>query len=528
MAEDTLRNRGQALTWWRERVESGRLVLPRREQPKGPGRRLLLRGGYACEVAGGQAWILKTPQREADRDLCLRNYWRVVDAILTNYEPAVLERESAVQLYLEDPTPPPRLRIRQARSRSNYTFQLCDELEVQVMPGEVALDQARRVAIGGATVVVDRPERTLLALPLTTLRDHLEAVAIWLRSLVVSRPALEAEWAHLPRPLVLRRLAELARDGGNARLADQLDQLLAVVHGEHISRARTGVGSHIVVPPVVSQAQAAPPWLARHEVVFRRFFGQMVEAVGAEGDGTLRFGRAELSRQARAAKSHDAYHSTTIEGYRITPEEVSAVIGGEEVGGHHPEDVRARMAVKGYSVAFDRCLAVVGEATAPLEITESLVQQLYFDLFSPSVEAGVVDADTLRGWRNSPAYLRGSRYVPPSPEKVPQLMQQHVRLVNEKREPPVPRAALAHLDFAAVHPFPDGNGRIARFLMNLCLMTAGLPWVTIRTEDRLRYFQALEAATVGDDAQPFARLVLEYVQQALDSAPPNKRVDSPR
>jgi prophage maintenance system killer protein len=518
LAEYSLRSRDETLAWWRDHVESGRLVLPRREQPQGPGRRLLLRGGYVLEVAGGQAWILKTPQREADRDLCLRNYWRIVEAILANYEPAVLERESAVQLYLEDPTPPKRLRIRQASSRSNYTFRLCDDLEVQVMPGELALDQARRVAIDGATILVDRPERTLLALPLTTLRDHLEKVAVWLRSLVVSRPALEADWARMPRPLVLRRLAELARDGGNSRLADQLDELLAVEHGEHISRARTGVGSEIVVPPVVSQVEAVSPWLARHEVVLRRFFDQMVEAIDAEADDFARFDRAELTRQARAAKSYDAYHSTTIEGYRITPEEVSAVIGGREVGGHDPEDVKARMAVKGYSIAFDRCLAVVNDSTAPSEITESLIQQLYFDLFSPSVEAGIVDADTLRGWRSSPAYLRGTRYVPPSPEKVPQLMQQHVRLVNEKREPPVPRAALAHLDFAAVHPFPDGNGRIARFLMNLCLVTAGLPWVTIRTDDRLRYFQALEAATVGDDGRPFARFILDYVQRAVDSA----------
>ncbi|MBI4546069.1 MAG: Fic family protein, partial [Gemmatimonadetes bacterium] len=78
-------------------------------------------------------------------------------------------------------------------------------------------------------------------------------------------------------------------------------------------------------------------------------------------------------------------------------------------------------------------------------------------------------------------------------------------------------AALAHLDFVAVHPFPDGNGRIARLLMNLCLVTAGLPWVTIRTDDRLRYVKALEAATVGDDARPFARFVLDYVLQAVDS-----------
>jgi len=468
------------------------------------------------EAAGGQAWILKTPEREPDRDLCLRNYWRIVQAVLRNYEPAILERESAVQLYIEDATPPARLRIRHGSSRSNYTFEICEGLELQAMPGEVVLEEAKRIVVDGAELLVDRPERTLLALPLTTLRAHLERVAIWLRSLIVSRPALEQEWSRMPRPLVIRRLAEMAGDAGNGRLAEQLDGLLAVEHGEHISRARTGVGSEVVIPGLVSQARSSSPWLTRHEVTFRRFFDQIREDLASHIESP-RFDRSRLVRQAAAAKTYDAYHSTTIEGYRITPEEVSAVIAGRHVGGHDPEDVKARMAVKGYSATFDRCIAIINESDGSLDFSEQLIQTLYQDLFSPSVEAGIIDADALRGWRSNPAWLRGARYVPPSPEKVPQLMQQHIELANALREPAIVRATLVHLDFVAVHPFPDGNGRIARFLMNLCLMTAGFPWITIRSDDRIRYFETLEAATVGQDPTPFGSFVLGYVVRAVDS-----------
>ena len=190
VAGPKLEARDEALAWWKNHVENARFVIPRDEQPRGRGRRLLLAGGYALEVAGGQAWILKTPQRQLDGDLCLRNYWQIVRAILTNYEPAVIERESAVQLYLEDATPPERLRVRQGVSRSKYTLQVCDDLHAQVMPGEVVLDEAKRIALNGAELLVDRPERTLLALPLTSLREHLERIAVWLRALVVSRPAL--------------------------------------------------------------------------------------------------------------------------------------------------------------------------------------------------------------------------------------------------------------------------------------------------------------------------------------------------
>ena len=54
------------------------------------------------------------------------------------------------------------------------------------------------------------------------------------------------------------------------------------------------------------------------------------------------------------------------------------------------------------------------------------------------------------------------------------------------------------------HPFLDGNGRIARFLMNVMMAAAGQPWTVIRVEQRSDYMQALEAASVEGDIRPFA------------------------
>lgn len=523
MANRVLDNKDDALQWWGERVERERYVVPRADQPTGPGRRILLSGGHAVEVAGGQAWVLKTPHRAADRELCLRNYWRIVEAVLANYEPAVVERESAVRLDLGEGTPPRRLRVRHASNRSRYTIEVCEGLEAKIVAGDVDPGGVRRVEVDGAEIAVDRPERTLLALPLDIVRDHLREISVWLSSLVISRPALREEWERTSRPLLIRRFAEMARDAGNDRLARQLDDFLAAEHGQHISRARTGVGTEVVVPATVPRARSGSPWLARHAVRFAGLADRMSEVVAEEAVDLGRFGRAEIIEQATEAKAWDAYHSTTIEGYRITPEEVSALLGGQVLDDSDPEEVQARMAVRGYSVAFDRCMELLRASDGPVRVTEPLIQDLYVDLFSPSVEAGIVDGVTLRGWRTGPVYVRGSRHVPPSSEKVPQLMSQHVRLVNELDGPALVRAALVHLDFVAIHPFPDGNGRIARFLMNLVLTTAGLPWATIRTDDRQRYFEALEMATVDDDPRPFARFVLEYVSratEAMDDADP--------
>ncbi len=66
------------------------------------------------------------------------------------------------------------------------------------------------------------------------------------------------------------------------------------------------------------------------------------------------------------------------------------------------------------------------------------------------------------------------------------------------------RAVLGHFLFVYVHPYPDGNGRIGRFLMNLMLTAAGYPWTVIPVERRDAYMAALEAASVRQDIGPFA------------------------
>jgi Fic family protein len=223
---------------------------------------------------------------------------------------------------------------------------------------------------------------------------------------------------------------------------------------------------------------------------------------------------ARLIEHAREAKAYDAYHSTTIEGYRITPEEVSAVLSNRIIETQDPEKVRARMAIAGYSLAFERVLDTLRETGGPVRIDEHLIHDLYVDLFRPSVDGGIVDAELLRTWRASPAYLRGHTHVPPSPDKLPRLMWQFEDLVNELDDQPITRAVMTHLEFVTIHPYPDGNGRLSRFLLNLALVGEGLPWVTIRVEDRRRYFQALERAQTEADPRSFARFIRKYVEIA--------------
>jgi Fic family protein len=72
--------------------------------------------------------------------------------------------------------------------------------------------------------------------------------------------------------------------------------------------------------------------------------------------------------------------------------------------------------------------------------------------------------------------------------------------------------------FGYIHPYPDGNGRMARFLMNAMLASGGFAWTVIRVEDRTPYLKALERASVGGDIKPFATFIAERVRWSMDQA----------
>jgi Fic family protein len=90
-------------------------------------------------------------------------------------------------------------------------------------------------------------------------------------------------------------------------------------------------------------------------------------------------------------------------------------------------------------------------------------------------------------------------------------------LLEAEREPSV-RAVLGHWMFGYIHPYPDGNGRMARFLMNAMLASGGYPWTVIRVEDRAKYMEALEAASVGNNIKPFAAFIAERVEWSIEKA----------
>lgn len=215
----------------------------------------------------------------------------------------------------------------------------------------------------------------------------------------------------------------------------------------------------------------------------------------------------------------DAYHSLSIEGYRVSPELIERVRSGHwnPDRSQNDHDYHNAMAARGYWQAFqtvkESVKKVLNKKTIG-SVVEIDHDKWYRELFAPGVTAGLLDAENLAGYRNHPVYIRMSMHVPPNYEAVRELMPAFFELLQNEKEPAV-RVVLGHFFFVYIHPYMDGNGRMGRFLMNVMLASGGYPWTVIPLEKRNSYMAALEQASVHQNIIPFTKFLAKLVDKNL-------------
>jgi hypothetical protein len=263
---------------------------------------------------------------------------------------------------------------------------------------------------------------------------------------------------------------------------------------------------------------AAPPIVGRLQMLWEST-REGVIATFPRAPGPPKDKRTYIKNVEEIYKS-DAYHSLSIEGYSVTPELVERVREGNWNPEHDERDRSNRdaLAARGYWQAFQLVKESVSKVIwgAPAGNTVRVEHKdWYRELFQPCVGAGLMKPRDLAGYRNSPVYLRTSRYVPPRWEAVRDAMPVFFELLEKEPEPCV-CAVLGHWLFGYIHPYPDGNGRMARFLMNVMLASGGYPWTVIRLRDRKAYLAALDRASIDTVIEPFATLIGQRVRWSLE------------
>jgi len=223
---------------------------------------------------------------------------------------------------------------------------------------------------------------------------------------------------------------------------------------------------------------------------------------------------------------HDAYNSLSIEGYRVTHELIEKIRSGawNPDGDLQDREQVAAMAAKGYLEAFrlvKQSVALVLRGQNAGAVLRANYQEWYRGLFSESVRAGLLESRHLAGHRSAPVYIQGSRHVPPPAEAVTDSLGTLLDLL-ENEQSPIVRAVLGHWLFGFIHAYMDGNGRLARFLMNIMMASGGYPWTIVRTTRRKAYLDGLEAASAEQNIVPFATFIREEMSVDWSKEPPRR------
>ena len=168
----------------------------------------------------------------------------------------------------------------------------------------------------------------------------------------------------------------------------------------------------------------------------------------------------------RAAFAAAAQGSLSIEGYRASVESTAAVIDGEEP----PEvDAATRQAIGGYR---DALTCVLQMATVSPEINARLLQSLHFMMMRHDFTKNPGQ------WRPGSVWISDSSgnvvYEAPARDLLEPLVEEMLTQVTGSDAPPPVTAAMAHLNLTLIHPFSDGNGRMARCLQTFVLVGGGL------------------------------------------------------
>lgn len=201
------------------------------------------------------------------------------------------------------------------------------------------------------------------------------------------------------------------------------------------------------------------------------------------------------------------YTSNAIEGNTLTRRETALVVEkGLTVGG---KSLQEHLEASNHAYALDwvRELAEKSDSVP----SESELLQLH------SLILRGIDDEHAGCYRNATVMISGSSVVLPNPFKVPELMEEFIGwLASKSSLHPVELAAEAHYRLVTIHPFIDGNGRTARLLMNLILISHGYPPAIISKRDRLAYISSLEKAQLGGSLDDYLKIISKAVARSLD------------
>jgi hypothetical protein len=476
-------------------------------------RERLVKNNYIREIIKG--WYLSVPSDEqpGDSTSWYTSFWPFCEEYLADRygEAYCLSADQSLQIHSGNWTVPQQLMVRSLSGPNGMTqfpyntslftikSALPDIAEVQTVNGIRILTLPSSLIHCSPLMFTKNPTDTRTALSM--IRDSSEILSLLL------------DGGH---STIAGRLAGAFRNIGKIKIADDVIKIMRsagynIKESDPFETVSPLIFNHRVFSPYVNRLKMM--WHDMREVVLEHF----PAAPGIPED------HQKYMKQVEELYVTDAYHSLSIEKYSVTAELINRVRSGEWDIENNENDKRQRdaMAARGYWQATQKVrksIIRILNHENPGAVVDKDHGDWYRELFGPSVSAGILKPSDLAGYRISQVYISQSKHVPLNVNAVRDVMPVFFELLNEESKPSV-RAVLGHFVFVYIHPYMDGNGRMARFLMNAMFASGGYPWTVIPVEERKIYMEVLEKASVEQDIKPFTNYLSYLVNAGLKGLP---------
>ena len=468
-------------------------------------RERLVRSGFLQEVMKGWYIPLKSGDAAGESTSWYISFWDFISSYLNERfgNAWCLSSEQSLLILTGDRTVPPQLLIRSPKACNNRTDLLYDT-SIYDFPGAIPPEESIEEIEG----------LRLYSLPAALINCQ---QGFFKQNPINARVALSMITdASIILPILL--------DGGHSTIAGRLVGAFRNIGRDRIAdeilKTMRATGYTIVEndpfdsnPPISIPIREKSPYVNRIIQMWYQMRDEVIK-IFPSAPGIPKDLQAYMKKVDEIYIT-DAYHSLSIEGYRVSRELIERVSNGKwdpEKDENDREHLNA-LAGNGYWEAFESVkksvIRVLGGENSGTVADEDH-SDWYREMFAPSARVGIINRANLAGYRNGPVYIRQSRHVPPNYTHVRDAMPAFFDLLREEKEAPV-RIVLGHFVFVYIHPYFDGNGRIGRFLMNLMLASGGYPWTVVPSEKRKEYMSALESASVDQTIIPFAEFLANLV-----------------
>lgn len=213
--------------------------------------------------------------------------------------------------------------------------------------------------------------------------------------------------------------------------------------------------------------------------------------------------QGELERLNEEFMVEYTYNSNAIEGNTLTLRETDMVLRGLTI---NQKPLKEHLEVIGHKEAFDYVKQLVSEHTS---LSEKIIKEIHSLVLADKREDRGV-------YRRVSVRIMGAAHETTAPYLIQQNMEELLIRFGKSSEDFITKLARFHIEFEAIHPFIDGNGRTGRLLINLELMKAGYPPIDIKFKDKVRYYEAFDEYHIRKDLSFMEDLFAGYLNERLD------------